>query len=133
MNHVASGSECTTFSLAASGHYRDAANLFGFAGLKRKKLAKVKSANIQARHSWIILKACKAARIPCSLENPAGSWLFKLPDGGGNGKSAQAEEMERKKTMMSQVAARRLKHVTFATLADANPKKEDSVKCFNEH
>ena len=75
------GTECTTFSLAASGHYRDAANLFGFAGLKGKKLAKVKSANIQARHSWIILKACKAARIPCSLENPAGSWLFKLPDG----------------------------------------------------
>ena len=80
------GTPCATWSRARrglpgtpGGPLRSATFVMGLPGLPAIDQLKVRAGNRQLRVSCRILHEAIRAGVPCGIENPAGSWIWKSP------------------------------------------------------
>ena len=79
------GAPCSSFSLARKDDggpppLRDPPNIMGKSGLSRQDQDKVNQGNMFAEISAVLAQLCHRRGVPWSIENPAGSYLWQVPD-----------------------------------------------------
>ena len=73
------GPPCSSFSVARTPPVRNRQFPYGVPVLSEKDREKLRVGNALALFSLRVMKTCLKLEVPCSLEQPATSWMLRLP------------------------------------------------------